>query len=272
MVSDRLPNRWGVAVAAICMQICLGAAYGWSVFKNPLMHSEPWSETYVQLNFTLTIVCFGLGTILGGLWQDRVGPRKVASVASVLYGIGYILAGLASAHHSLGGLYVGYGLLAGVGMGMGYICPVTMLAKWFPDKRGLMTGIAVCGYGFGALLMSPIAAWEILHYGVPRTFETLGGVYFLLTLLAAQFFVNPPSGWHPAGWFPHTAVARAATRTDFTLSEALRTWQLYLLFLLLFINISAGLMVIGTSVANGPGDGGDAGDPGGRDGGIYFHL
>jgi MFS transporter, OFA family, oxalate/formate antiporter len=227
------------------MQICLGAAYGWSVFKNPLMHAEPWSETSVQLNFTLTIVCFGLGTILGGLWQDRQGPRKVATFASVLYGFGYVVAGIASARHSLGGLYLGYGLFAGVGMGMGYICPVTMLAKWFPDKRGLMTGIAVCGYGFGALLMSPIAAWEILHYGVPRTFETLGSVYFFLAFIAAQFFANPPPGWLPAGWVPRTAVARAATQTDFTVSEAFRTWQLYLLFLLLFLNISAGLMIIG---------------------------
>jgi MFS transporter, OFA family, oxalate/formate antiporter len=245
MPSDRLRNRWGIAVAAVCMQICLGAAYGWSVFKNPLMRAEHWSETSIQLNFTLTLVCFGIGTMIGGLWQDRVGPRKVASLASLLYGIGYLGAGFSAAHHSLQGIYFGYGLLAGIGMGMGYICPVATLAKWFPDKRGLMTGIAVCGYGFGALLMSPIAAWEIIHFGVPKTFATLGAVYLLVTALAAQFFVNPPPEWRPRGWIPKTSVAKAATVCSFSLPEALGTWQLYLLFLLLFLNISAGLMIIG---------------------------
>ena len=97
MTAERLPNRWVTAVAAFCMQICLGAAYGWSVFKNPLMNTEHWSETSVQLNFTITLVCLGFGTIIGGLWQDRVGPRKVASTAAVLYGLGYIVAGFATA-------------------------------------------------------------------------------------------------------------------------------------------------------------------------------
>jgi OFA family oxalate/formate antiporter-like MFS transporter len=245
MIINQVRNRWGIAIAAVCMQICLGAAYGWSVFKNPLMRAEHWTETSVQLNFTLTIVCFGLGTIIGGFWQDRQGPRRVATFASILYGLGYVLAGVASAQHSLYGLYLGYGMLAGIGMGIGYICPVTMLAKWFPDKRGLMTGIAVCGYGFGAFLMSPIAAWEILHYSVPRTFETLGVAYLILTFAAAQFFANPPADWVPPGWVPRTSVAKAATRTDFTLPEAFGTWQLYLLFLLLFLNNSSGLMIIG---------------------------
>jgi len=244
MNAERLPNRWGIAVAAVCMQICLGAVYGWSVFKNPLMRAEHWTETSVQLNFTLALVFLGFGSIIGGLWQDKAGPRKVASAAGILYGAGYLVAAMAASQHSLNGLYFGYGALAGLGMGMGYICPVATLVKWFPDMRGLMTGVAVCGYGFGALIMSPFAAWEIIHQGVPATFLTLGIVYLIVVVIAAQAFANPPEGWRPAGWEPRTAVAKAASTYDFTVSEAMGTWQFYLLFLLLFLNVSAGIMII----------------------------
>lgn len=243
-MSERLPNRWGIAVAAVCMQICLGAVYGWSVFKKPLMGAEHWSETAVQLNFTLAILFLGFGTIIGGLWQDKAGPRKVATTAGLIYGLGYMVSGMAAAHHSLNWLYIGYGVLTGIGMGMGYICPVATLVKWFPDRRGLMTGVAVCGYGFGAAVMGPFAAWEVIHYGVPATFWTLGIVYLLVVVSAAQFYANPPAGWRPAGWEPRTSVARAATVVDFTVGEALGTWQFYLLFLLLFLNVSAGIMII----------------------------
>ena len=243
-MTDRIRNRWSIAAAAVIMQICLGAVYGWSVFKKPIMSAEHWTETSVQLNFTLTLVFLGVGTIIGGLWQDKVGPRKVASTAGILYGLGYIVAGLAASQHSLYGMYCGYGVFAGIGMGMGYICPVATLVKWFPDMRGLMTGVAVCGYGFGALIMSPFAAWEIIHSGVPATFWTLGAVYLVVVFLAAQFFANPPQGWRPEGWEPRTAVSKAASTYDFTVGEAMDTWQFYLLFLMLFLNVSAGIMVI----------------------------
>jgi MFS transporter, OFA family, oxalate/formate antiporter len=244
MTSERLPNRWGIAVAAVCMQICLGAVYGWSVFKKPLMGAEHWTETAVQLNFTLAIFFLGVGTIIGGLWQDKVGPRKVATTAGIIYGIGYMLSGIAAANHSLNMLYVGYGVLTGIGMGMGYICPVATLVKWFPDRRGLMTGVAVCGYGFGAAVMGPFAAWEIIHYSVSTTFWTLGLIYLMVVVIAAQFYANPPQGWRPTGWEPRTTVAKSASAYDFTVGEALGTWQFYLLFFLLFLNVSAGIMII----------------------------
>ncbi|HEX6907812.1 MAG TPA: MFS transporter, partial [Terriglobales bacterium] len=228
MNSSRLPNRWGIAVAAVIMQICLGAVYGWSVFKIPLMRAEHWSETQVQLNFTLAIFFLGVGTIIGGLWQDKVGPRKVATVAGLIYGVGYMLAGVSATHHSLDGLYIAYGVLTGVGMGMGYICPVATLVKWFPERRGLMTGVAVCGYGAGALIMSPVAAREILAYGVPATFWSLGVVSLVLVVAAAQFYANPPQGWRPAGWEPRSAVAKAATTCDYTVRQAMATWQFWL--------------------------------------------
>jgi OFA family oxalate/formate antiporter-like MFS transporter len=244
MGPDSLPNRWVIAAAAVVMQICLGAVYGWSVFVKPLIGAEHWRLTDVSLNFTLAIVFLGFGTVIGGLWQDRVGPRKVATVGGILYGVGYLVAGFAAASHSLYGLYLGYGVITGIGMGMGYICPVATLVKWFPDRRGLMTGVAVCGYGFGALIMSPFAAWEIIQHGIPATFSTLGIVYLIVVVIAAQFYANPPQNWRPAGWEPRTAVAKAASTYDFTVSEAMGAWQFYLLFLLLFLNVSAGIMII----------------------------
>ncbi len=244
MPQERLANRWAIAVAAVIMQVCLGAVYGWSVFKIPLMRQQHWSETSVQLNFTIAIFVLGLGTIIGGLWQDRKGPRIVATTAGIIYGLGYIVAAHGVSQHSLTEIYLGYGVIGGFGMGMGYICPVATLVKWFPDMRGLMTGIAVCGYGFGALVMSPFAVWEIANHGIPATFLSLGVVYGIVVILAAQFMCNPPQGWRPAGWEPRTQVAKAANTEQFTVGEAVGTWQFYLLFLLLFLNVSAGIMII----------------------------
>lgn len=219
-------------------------AIAFELFFSGILRRWWLAETAVQLNFTLAIVFLGVGTIIGGLWQDKVGPRKVAATAGIIYGIGYMLSGFAASHHSLNGLYVGYGVLTGIGMGMGYICPVATLVKWFPDMRGLMTGVAVCGYGFGAMVMSPFAAWEIKRYGVPLTFWTLGVTYLIVVFAAAQFYANPPQGWRPEGWEPRTAVAKAAGTYDCTVDEALATWQFYLLFLMLFLNVSAGIMII----------------------------
>jgi len=243
-MAERLPNRWGIAVAAVIMQICLGAVYGWSVFKIPLIRTLGWKETDVQLNFTLAIVFLGVGTVIGGLWQDRVGPRKVASVAGVLYGLGYLVAAYAVSHQSLTIMYLGYGVLSGIGMGMGYITPVATLVKWFPDRRGLMTGVAVCGYGAGALVMSPIAARLIVSKGIPTTFVGFGIVYLILVVIAAQFYCNPPQGWRPAGWEPRSAVSKAASTYDFSVREAVSTWQFWLLWAMLFLNVSAGIMII----------------------------
>jgi OFA family oxalate/formate antiporter-like MFS transporter len=244
MASERLANRWMIAVAAVVMQICLGAAYGWSVFVKPLQAAHHWTLTQVSLNFTIAIAVLGLGTIIGGLWQDRVGPRRVATVAGIIYGIGYILAGFASRAGSLGGMYLTYGVLSGLGMGMAYITPVATLVKWFPERRGLMTGVAVAGYGAGALIFSPIAARLIQTTGVPATFWIFGAVYLVLVTAAAQFYENPPQGWRPAGWVPSGAVEKAASTVDFTVKQAMGTWQFWLLWAMLFLNVSAGIMII----------------------------
>jgi len=237
-------NRWLIALAAVVMQICLGAAYGWSVFVAPLVSTTGWTLTQVSLNFTLAIAFLGVGTIVGGLWQDRAGPRPVATVAGVVYGVSYLLAAYFASARSLAGLYVSYGFLGGIGMGMGYITPVATITKWFPDRRGLMTGVAVAGYGAGALIMSPFAARSIVARGVPATFAILGAVYLVLVVAAAQLYRNPPAGWRPAGWNPSGTVARSATTSEFAVSEAMRTPQFWMLWLMLFLNVSAGIMII----------------------------
>jgi MFS transporter, OFA family, oxalate/formate antiporter len=243
-MGTKTANRWAIAAAAVVMQVCLGAVYGWSVFVNPLIASEHWTRTEVALTFTLSLAALGVGTVAGGLWQDRVGPRRVATVAGVLYGAGYLVASWAVEQHSLGGLYLGYGAISGVGMGMGYICPVALMTKWFPDHRGLMTGIAVMGYGAGAVIMSLIAPKEIIASGVPQTFLLFGIAYLVLVVASAQAYANPPAGWRPEGWEPRSAVARAAGTRDFLVGEAMRTPQFWLLWLMLFLNVSAGIMII----------------------------
>lgn len=230
-------KRWYVAIAAVIMQLCLGAAYGWSVFVKPLVVTEHWSLPQVSATFSLAIFCLGIGTVIGGAWQDRVGPRIVGTAAGLLYGTGYLLTSYAVTQHSLIGIYLGYGVVGGLGMGMGYICPIATLVKWFPEKRGLMTGIAVCGYGLGALAMSAIAAPHIISDGISATFLSLGIIYGLLVVISAQFYSNPPE----------SAISQADSQqpgTQFTTVEALRTPQFWLVWIMLFVNVSAGIMII----------------------------
>jgi OFA family oxalate/formate antiporter-like MFS transporter len=239
-----LPNRWIIALAAVMMQVCLGSVYAWSVFTKPLMAAEHWSLTMVSATFTVAMSCLGIGTVIGGAWQDRVGPRMVSTVAGLCYGCGFLIAALATSLHSLIGIYIGYGLFGGLGMGMGYICPVATITKWFPDKRGLMTGIAVMGFGAGALVMSPIAARMIVSVGVAQTFVSFGLVYLLLIVAAAQFYSDPPHGWRPDGWEPKSAVSKAASSVDYTVRQALGTGRFWLLWIMISLNTSAGISIV----------------------------
>jgi len=226
------------------MQVCLGSVYAWSVFTKPLMALERWTLTEVSATFTIAMACLGIGTVIGGAWQDRVGPRIVSTVAGIFYGAGFLIAAWATRLHSLAGIYAGYGLFCGLGMGMGYICPVATITKWFPDRRGLMTGAAVMGFGAGALVMSPIAARLILQVGVAATFVAFGIGYLVLVVLASQFYADPPPGWRPEGWSPRTAVSRNASEVDYTVSEALRTWRFWLLWLMISLNTTAGISIM----------------------------
>ena len=231
-----------IAVAAVLMQMALGAVYAWSVFRIPLAKQFGWSASQVTLAFTITILVLGFSAFPGGLWMNRAGPRIVAVTAGVLYGMGVFLASFAD--HRLWWLYVSYGLVGGIGLGFGYIVPVAVLVKWFPDRRGLITGVAVGGFGAGALVTAPIATRLIESVGVLRTFAYLGIAYLVVTVAAGSFMSNPPAGWRPEGWTPTASqVAQRAVR-ELTLGEALRTPQWWALWCILLLNISAGISLI----------------------------
>jgi len=235
-------NRWLIAVAGIVMQIALGAVYAWSVFRLPLSHAYGWSVSQVTQVFELAIFMVGASAFLGGLWMKRSGPRPVAIVASLGYGLGWVLAGQAGGNLWL--LTLSYGVVGGAGLGLAYIVPITTLIKWFPDKRGLITGLNIAGFGSGALLTAPVAQHLIAKFGVSQTLSLLGVIYFILVAAAAVFMRNPPEGWRPAGWNPETKSTQRRADKEYTLGEALKTWQWYGLWAILFFNTLAGISLI----------------------------
>src|SRR5215213_762228 len=241
-MQGNVPNRWRIAAAGVAMQIALGAVYAWSVFRKPLSEHFDTSVSRVNLIFSLAILALGFAAYFGGRWMGRVGPRRVGMAAGVLYGAGIILASLSSSSILL--LYLTYGVLAGIGIGLGYIVPVATLIKWFPDKRGVITGIAVAGFGAGAVLTAPVAKSLISSVGVFETFAILGVAYAILVIGAAFFIKNPPEGYKPEGWEPDTTERADRSGRDFEFGEALRTWQWFALWTLLFLNVTAGIAVI----------------------------
>jgi OFA family oxalate/formate antiporter-like MFS transporter len=232
-------NRWILALAGVLMQVALGAVYAWSVFRIPLTQSYGWTVSQVTVAFELAILVLGFAAFAGGLWMRRVGPRPIAITAALLYGLGTLLAGMS---HSLTMLYLTYGVIGGAGLGLGYIVPVATLVRWFPDKRGLITGIAVAGFGAGALITAPIAQRLIASAGVSSTFTILGIAYFAIIMLAAMVMKNPPVGYAPSGF--HASSGRGSAPQDFALHQALRTWQWYGLWVTLFLNTVAGIAII----------------------------
>lgn len=238
----KLSNRWTIATAGVIIQIALGAVYAWSVFRIPLTKTFGWTITQVTFAFTLSILMLGFAAFVGGLWMRKVGPRRVATTAAIFYGAGVFLTSLSAGR--LWWLYFSYGFLGGIGLGLGYIVPVATLVKWFPDKRGMITGLAVAGFGAGALITAPIANRLIATVGVLKTFAVLGIAYFIVVAAGAAFMRDPPPGYAPPGWTPTAAEQRQRSAYDFTLQQALRTWQWYALWALLLLNTSAGISII----------------------------
>ena len=235
-------NRWWIALAGVCMQMALGAGYAWSVFRSPLSKLYGWTIPQVTLPFTISWFFLGCTSVLGGLWLTRKGPRVVAIVAGLLWGFGVFASSFAG--HRLWWLYVTYGVIGGSGLGMGYIVPVAVLVKWFPDHRGLITGLAVGGFGAGPLVSAPVAQWMMGRVGLTKTFGYLGIAYAIVAVAAGSFMQNPPERWRPGGWAPREPESAELADRDYTLSEALRTWQWWALCLLLSLNTMAGLSIL----------------------------
>jgi len=223
------------------LQMALGSVYAWSVFRTPLATQFGWSIPQITLTFTITILALSCAAFAGGLWLNRSGPRVVAVTGGVLYGLGVMLA---SFTERIEWLYVTYGLIGGIGLGLGYIVPVAVLVKWFPDRRGLITGIAVGGFGAGALVTAPIATMLIERVGVLSTFACLGLAYFIAAPLAGWFMRNPPEGGIGGDQGSRAPGTGRPVISNFTLRQALCTRQWWMLCLILFLNVTAGISLI----------------------------
>jgi MFS family permease len=252
-------NRWLVPPAALAIHLSIGQAYAFSVFKLPLTKvlgvSEPsaadWRQTQLAWIFTIAIVFLGLSAAAFGRWLEHAGPRKSGLVAACCWSLGFLISAVGVQQHQIWLLYLGYGVLGGCGLGLGYITPVSTLIKWFPDRRGMATGMAIMGFGGGAMIASPLSQILLDHYksatsvGVSETFITLGIVYFVSMLFGAFLFRVPPPGWKPAGWEPPPPnTQQLVTRRHVHVDTASKTKPFYFLWAVLFLNVTAGIGVL----------------------------
>lgn len=241
--SGTAANRWNVAIAGIAMQLMLGTVYGWSVFKKPLMAAQGWTGPQVGMAFTIVIFCIGTAAAFGGKFVDKAGARKVATLAAIMFGIGTALTGVAIQMGNLWMLYICYGVIAGLGNGLGYITPIAVLVRWFPDKRGLITGLAVMGFGLGAAFLGQIVPLVLPTLGLSNTFYMFGVIFIIVLLLAARKLNNPPEGWAPPA--PAQAAKKSAVAVEpRDLKGALGMYQFYILWGVLCLNITAGIALI----------------------------
>lgn len=259
--NEKVMNRWIVVIGAILIQLCLGAIYAWSAFTGKL-NAEPFAFTKTQTQVIFSVGLFAFAVVMAlvaGNWQKKVGPRIVALTGGLVLGLGYIVAGLSGT--SFWGILVGVGVLGGAGIGLGYVCPIAALVKWFPDKKGLITGLAVAGFGFGALIWIKLTSgfvfgpvnltpgWAGLYgmgWTINNVFMLYGVVFAALVVLGSLVLINPPDGWLPKGWAPPKGAAAAASGgSDYTTGEMVRTPQFWGLFFIFMVGATAGLMVIG---------------------------
>jgi OFA family oxalate/formate antiporter-like MFS transporter len=256
MEEQKTFNRWWIVVGAILVQLCLGAIYAWSVFRKPLEAQLGISPTQASLPFSIVLIFFALATVLGGRLQDRLGPRIVAILGGVLLAAGMVLASFA---RDITMLVVAYGVISGIGIGFAYVCPISSGVKWFPDKRGLITGLSVAGFGAGAFFVAPLAQgfisgspynlmgaslFALPKLGVYNTFLYLGVAYLVLVTLGGLILRNPPAGYVPKGWTPPPTVGTPAA-VGYTPGQMLGTGQFWILWLMYFAGCAAGLMMIG---------------------------
>ena len=266
-------NRWLVPPAALCIHLCIGMAYGFSVFWLPLsvaigldapkacpdmtLAEElftttcDWRVASMGWMFALFFVFLGVSAAIWGGWLERVGPRKAGVVAALCWSGGLLVGAVAVYIHQLWLMWLGAGVLGGVGLGLGYISPVSTLIKWFPDHRGMATGFAIAGFGGGAMIGAPLANMLINYYktptsvGVWETFATMGAVYFVFMMIGAFGYRVPPVGWRPDGWVPPDTAKTMITQHNVHLNDAHKTKQFWLIWAVLCLNVSAGIGVIG---------------------------
>jgi MFS family permease len=246
-------SRWLVPPAALAIHLAIGEAYAFSVFKLPLTKllggdpSANWTQPQIAWVFSIAIVLLGLSAAIFGRWLERVGPRKAMFASAVCFAGGFLISALGVVWHQLILLYFGYGVIGGIGLGLGYISPVSTLIKWFPDRPGMATGMAIMGFGGGAMIGSPLSDQLMNLYrtessqGVAETFVTLALIYFLFMMFGVWTVRLPPAGWRPAGWTPSR---RTAEPGGMTAAEAILTVPFWLLWAVLFLNVTAGIGIL----------------------------
>ena len=252
-------NRWLIPPAALAVHLCIGQAYAFSVFNEPLTRvlgvsasaPDDWKLTTIGWIYSLAIVFLGLSAAFGGKWLEKVGPRRTMFTAACLFGGGFIVSAIGIHTHQIWLLYLGYGVLGGCGLGLGYVSPVSTLIKWFPDRRGMATGMAIMGFGGGAMIGAPLGVALMKSFasetsvGVMEAFVVMGVLYFISMVIGSLAIRIPPEGWKPAGWTPPAETKKMVTSRHVHIDQALKTPQFYLLWLILCLNVTAGIGILG---------------------------
>ena len=245
--ATRLPNRWLVAIMGTLLQVALGTVYAWSYFQKPVMAACHWTNSQAAWAFSLAILFLGLAAAWGGINLARFGPRRLAMTGGALFGIGYLVGAAALSAHNLPLFYLGYGVVGGCGLGLGYVTPIATAAKWFPDRKGFITGMVVMGFGLGALVMSKVLAPALMAWtggNLVAVFAALGVTMLAVTLPAGGFLVNPPAGFVPRGFTPPADAKGQPLASDLTAAQGLLSLRFAMMWLAFFLNINAGIMFI----------------------------
>lgn len=244
---QKVKNRWLIAASALGIHMSIGSAYAWSVFTNPLQNEFGWTQSQVSFAFSIAIFFLGTSAAFMGRFVEKHGPRKSGMLSAIFFGVGVAGSSIAVMTGSLPLLYLFYGVIGGIGLGIGYIAPVSTLVKWFPDRRGLATGLAIMGFGFAALISGPVAEMLIANAGLKFTFLILGIAYFVIMMASAQYLAPPPEGWVPKGFQENQNTGRIKIRPDLsqlTANEAVKTRRFWMLWFMLFINVTCGIALL----------------------------
>ncbi len=256
-------SRWMVPPAALCVHLCIGQAYAFSVFNLPMTkllgisQSTPqdWKLTDLGWIFSIAIFFLGVSSAVFGRWVEEGGPRRAMFTAACCWAGGFLISAFGVYAHTLWIIYLGYGVLGGIALGIGYISPVSTLIKWFPDRPGMATGMAIMGFGGGAFIASPLSVWLMQHFssathvGVAETFIVLGVVYFAFMIVGSIIVRIPAPGWKPEGYVPPTQSQKLITRNDVFVYDALKTPQFWFIWWVLCLNVTAGIGVLGQASA-----------------------
>lgn len=244
MNSKKLKNRWLIAASAVGIHISIGSVYAYSVMTNPVKDVFEVEGSVIKWAFKIAILLLGLSAAFLGRWVEKVGPKISGTTAGIFYGVGILGAGLAVQIESLWLFYLCYGVIGGIGLGLGYITPVSTLVKWFPDKRGLATGMAIMGFGFAALIFGPVMAKLFETVGVSNAFYVLGVIYMVLILSSARYIERPPEGYAPEGYNEGEGKLIKEDLSNITANESLQSTRFYYIWLMMFINIACGIAII----------------------------